>query len=422
MQDSTADDDPTGESLVLDASVVAGATARPVADDSVVDPNVLALRRVDAEIRRLMESWVELESQLHGRDSEILRLQGWASGLDEDLRATRQELGAARSECERLRAEAIEQRAEVDSQRRRAGARTAEAEGLRMELAASQGRVGELTAEVRLGRERTEELTGRLAEHRDALAGMAARLRQAEKSSHGVDSEKAELAARIADAEQRCAELAGRYRDAEAAGTARMAELQGQLDIERTRVAALEAERAQLLAGMQELRDQAMAVDTEFQAKRKAIAVLGDEINRLSLIQANVRKLDNMMNDQLSNQGPPPAAGKPCNERLVVRLDGTRAVKYPLYKPEMVIGRARDSDIRVTGSRTSRRHAHILVEDGEVLIEDLGSLNGITVNGESVCRKRLHDGDLLDVGGARLRYVDLDERAATASREAMVAN
>jgi len=533
VQQFLAEDDPTGESPLLDPGVAANPLAGPVADDSVVDPNVLALRRVDAEVRRLMDSWVELESQLKGRDSEIHRLRDWAGGLEEDLRATRHELAAARSDCERLRGEAIDQRAEVESQRRQAEARSAEAEGLRTELAAAQGRLHDLTAEVRLGRERTEQLTSRLAEHRDALAGMAARLGQAEKAGQGLDGEKAELAARIAEAEQRCADLASRFRDAETArrqaemdvpaaerrakdlegelakaresaatmerkleaasrdrdqartglqaqigdlekalgtaqrdaqatGMAKVAELQGQLDAERARVAAaeaaaeaatraagteraqlldqiagrdavatdlrqrisdLEADRAQLLARLQELRDQTAAVDSEFHVKRKAIAALGNEIDRLGLIQANVRKLDSMLSQQLSNKLPEPSTAEaPRNDRLIVWLDGARAMKFPLYKQDMVIGRSSNSDIRVTGRRTSRRHAHILIEDGAVIIEDLGSLNGITVNDESVRRKRLHDGDVLDVGGARLRYVDLDERAAAPSSEVRATN
>lgn len=595
VREFVAEDDPTGEAPILDPGLVASQVAGPVADDGVVDPNVLALRRVDAEVRRLMENWVELENQLKDRDSEIWRLRDWAGGLEEDLRATRQELAVARTDCERLRGEVIDRSAEVESRRHQADARSAEAESLRTELGAAQGRLDEVTAEVRLGRESTEQLTGRLAEHRDALVGMAAQLRQAEKSSQGLDSEKAELAARIADAEQRFADLASRYQDseaarrqaekdvpaaerrardlegelararesaanierkleekaavirsleaasreheqartsltgqirkaeaalsaaqreAEAAGSARLAELQGQVDTERDRAVALvgeikareqtidqlqtaldgqrqkteraensgsrteellqeararvaalgqveeqtaslrdalaaaeaagraagaeraklldqiagrdavaddlrqrigdlEADREQLLARMQEMRDKAAAVDSEFQAKRKAIAVLGDEIDRLALIQANVRRLDSMMSQQLSSKVPAPsAAEKPRNDRLIVWLDGSKAMKFPLYKPNMVIGRSRDSDIRVTGGRTSRRHAHIFVEGDAVVIEDLGSLNGLTVNDESVRRKQLHDGDILDVGGARLRYMDLDERVA----------
>ena len=533
------------------------------------------------------------------------RLRDWAGGLEEDLRATRQELAAARTDCERLRGEANDRSAEVESQRHQADARSAEAESLRTELAAAQGRLDEVTAEVRLGREGTEQLTGRLAEHRDALVGMAAHLRQAEKSSQGLDSEKAELAARIADAEQRFADLASRYQDSEAArrqaekdvpaaerrardlegelakaresaanierkleekaavirsleaasreheqartsltgadpqgrssaerrparsrggGRGKVAELQCQLDAERDRAVALvgeikareqtidqlqtaldgqrqkteraensgsrteellqeararvaalgqveeqiaslrdalaaaeaaaraagaeraklldqiagrdavaddlrqrigdlEADREQLLARMQEMRDKAAAVDSEFQAKRKAIAVLGDEIDRLALIQANVRRLDSMMSQQLSSKVPAPsAAERPRNDRLIVWLDGARAMKFPLYKPNMVIGRSKDSDIRVTGGRTSRRHAHIFVEGGAVIIEDLGSLNGLTVNDESVRRKQLHDGDILDVGGARLRYMDLDERVAAHASEVRATN
>jgi pSer/pThr/pTyr-binding forkhead associated (FHA) protein len=55
------------------------------------------------------------------------------------------------------------------------------------------------------------------------------------------------------------------------------------------------------------------------------------------------------------------------------------------------------------------------VNDDEIYIEDLGSTNGISVNAQAVQRQRLHDGDIVDVGGAQLRFVDPTERATAGS-------
>mgnify|MGYP006340765327 CR=1 FL=1 len=97
-------------------------------------------------------------------------------------------------------------------------------------------------------------------------------------------------------------------------------------------------------------------------------------------------------------------------------------MKYPLFKADMVIGRSRDTDIRISGPHTSRRHARVFIDGGAVMIEDLGSLNGIKVNKKKVRKQELHDGDVLDVGGARLRFVDLDEKAAEARNGAAAAH
>jgi len=102
--------------------------------------------------------------------------------------------------------------------------------------------------------------------------------------------------------------------------------------------------------------------------------------------------------------------------RLIVSLEGDHNIKYPLYKQTMIIGRSSDADIHVIGRFTSRRHARVVIlEDETAVIEDLGSLNGIRVNDEAVTRHVLHDGDLLDVGGARLQFVDLGERETARS-------
>jgi pSer/pThr/pTyr-binding forkhead associated (FHA) protein len=47
----------------------------------------------------------------------------------------------------------------------------------------------------------------------------------------------------------------------------------------------------------------------------------------------------------------------------------------------------------------SKRHCRILLDGDRVWVEDLGSVNGICVNGQPVTRAALHDGDVLDVAG-----------------------
>ena len=47
----------------------------------------------------------------------------------------------------------------------------------------------------------------------------------------------------------------------------------------------------------------------------------------------------------------------------------------------------------------SRRHARLMRVNGHVLVEDLGSYNGIRINGERIQGKSpVHDGDLIQIG------------------------
>ena len=84
--------------------------------------------------------------------------------------------------------------------------------------------------------------------------------------------------------------------------------------------------------------------------------------------------------------------------------------KIRLFKSTTVIGRAEDCDIRVRSADVSKHHCRILLKRDAVVVEDLGSVNGILVNGEAVERLRLQDGDQIDVCGHVFR-IEMSRRA-----------
>jgi pSer/pThr/pTyr-binding forkhead associated (FHA) protein len=51
----------------------------------------------------------------------------------------------------------------------------------------------------------------------------------------------------------------------------------------------------------------------------------------------------------------------------------------------------------------SRRHAELRAEDGRWIVRDLGSSNGTWVNGRRVMEAEVRPGDVLHLGGCRLR-------------------
>jgi pSer/pThr/pTyr-binding forkhead associated (FHA) protein len=74
-----------------------------------------------------------------------------------------------------------------------------------------------------------------------------------------------------------------------------------------------------------------------------------------------------------------------------------------LSEGQYVIGRSASCQLMVDDARVSRRHATITVSAGQVAIEDLGSVNGVYVNGIRVQgKKALIDGDRIGIGGAEL--------------------
>ena len=70
----------------------------------------------------------------------------------------------------------------------------------------------------------------------------------------------------------------------------------------------------------------------------------------------------------------------------------------------LLIGRSRDCDITIDDPNVSRRHAELRNEDGRWVVSDLGSTNGVKVNGRRVELAALEPGDELVFGLARLRF------------------
>jgi sigma-B regulation protein RsbU (phosphoserine phosphatase) len=62
------------------------------------------------------------------------------------------------------------------------------------------------------------------------------------------------------------------------------------------------------------------------------------------------------------------------------------------------IGRQADNQLILRDSRASRRHAQIVVEDGQYIIEDAESRHGVFVNGERIERQHLNNSDRIEFG------------------------
>ena len=107
-----------------------------------------------------------------------------------------------------------------------------------------------------------------------------------------------------------------------------------------------------------------------------------------------------------TESGPRVAAGRTIY-RLV--LEDREIVLRP---GENVLGRVEEGVVWLESPSVSRRHARILVEGGEVVLEDLASKNGTFVRGERISEAtRLADGDVF-----RLGRVSMQLRAGQADR------
>ncbi len=81
-----------------------------------------------------------------------------------------------------------------------------------------------------------------------------------------------------------------------------------------------------------------------------------------------------------------------------------RTYRVPLDRPQILLGRARDSDVILDDPLVSRHHARIVLRYGQFAIEDLGSTHGTLLNGQPVQECVLRPGDRLTLGQTDLYY------------------
>ncbi len=81
--------------------------------------------------------------------------------------------------------------------------------------------------------------------------------------------------------------------------------------------------------------------------------------------------------------------------------------RFPLDRPEFVLGRGADCDIQVDRDSVSRRHARVYQAEGTFnwLVQDLGSTNGSYVNDTQISESPLRDGDFLKIGAAIFKFL-----------------
>jgi pSer/pThr/pTyr-binding forkhead associated (FHA) protein len=108
-----------------------------------------------------------------------------------------------------------------------------------------------------------------------------------------------------------------------------------------------------------------------------------------------VPRVESRLVDFLGGQPPVPVA-------LLLVVGGTaRGQVLPVESMPAVIGRSPDADLTIDDDTVSRRHADLRGNRESIELEDRGSSNGTTLNGNDVAGPiTLHDGDLVGLGSA----------------------
>lgn len=111
-----------------------------------------------------------------------------------------------------------------------------------------------------------------------------------------------------------------------------------------------------------------------------------------------------------SSTMPAPLATTPADFLL---WNGRR---IPLAQP-CLIGRGADNDVALEDAEASRRHAMLFHHEDHWWLSDMGSRNGVRVNGMRLTHaRRLRDGDELRIGAQKLSFQSAAELESRTSR------
>jgi pSer/pThr/pTyr-binding forkhead associated (FHA) protein len=95
-------------------------------------------------------------------------------------------------------------------------------------------------------------------------------------------------------------------------------------------------------------------------------------------------------------------AGRARRGRPLLVVDGKRVI---VGEAGATLGRSRDCDVVLADPNVSRRHAELRPSGGAWVISDLGSTNGVKVNGRRIDHPAaLNPGDRIELGTAALTF------------------
>jgi len=91
--------------------------------------------------------------------------------------------------------------------------------------------------------------------------------------------------------------------------------------------------------------------------------------------------------------------------KMIVSIDGVVIKEVQLTKDRTTLGRRPYNDVVIDNLAISGEHAVFQMSGNDVFLEDLNSTNGTYVNGKAVKKQQLVNGDTVEVGKYKIKYV-----------------
>ena len=91
--------------------------------------------------------------------------------------------------------------------------------------------------------------------------------------------------------------------------------------------------------------------------------------------------------------------------KMIVSIDGVVIKEVQLTKDRTTLGRRPYNDVVIDNLAISGEHAVFQMSGSDVFIEDLNSTNGTYVNGKAAKKQQLVNGDTVEVGKYKIKFV-----------------
>jgi len=101
--------------------------------------------------------------------------------------------------------------------------------------------------------------------------------------------------------------------------------------------------------------------------------------------------------------------------KLTLKFESSILKEVPVGSREVSIGRSPDNGIVIDNPAVSHYHARVFNEEGRMMLEDFGSMNGTFVNGQRVKMVTLQSGDSVAIGKHTIVFSDSRETEGAAT-------
>ena len=153
--------------------------------------------------------------------------------------------------------------------------------------------------------------------------------------------------------------------------------------------------------------DSAMTLAETHSMQRVGTTEIRDAVQELKWVEFTARTSPATRPADPGSSGTARNVANALTPELEVLHSGRHLYRLTLKPGRLVVGRAEDAGLRLDSQFVSRQHCHLITTAEQTFVEDLGSTNGILVNGRRRRLHRLFPEDKIVIGDHTLIYHEM---------------